>query len=86
MITRQIKEIEGIINGTMIENPDNDEKILYTFETRDNQIIFIEQYKRSQKDVPNYNVCTNSIDCWDGYDDARHVIKHLKQWSKGLKV
>jgi hypothetical protein len=82
MIQEQIEKIETIINGKLIEYVKGPKDTLYTFQTQDNQVIFVEQLKHRKKSEPNYTVCTNAIDCWDGYDDARHVINHIKDWTE----
>ena len=88
MNLQQINRIESIINGTCIEESENSEKILNSFQSSYG-IFFIEQNKRNRnaedKPIANYTVCLEDIKDWHDFNDIRDVIIYIEEFVKNKK-
>lgn len=83
----QILRIEQLLNGECFEQYNREDHIYYAFKDSKNNIIFIEMRKRANKKkmLPKWEICTNKIDCWVGYDDVREVMDHIVEHTNGVE-
>ena len=83
----KIDRIESIFGFECFEDESNGEKQLLSFQhPKTGSVILIEEiFNRVPKQEPKYYVnCNPEIDCWDGWDDFREVIKQIKKYHPAI--
>ena len=84
MLKIHILQFEQMIKGRLIENSRSNSREFYKFEC-DRGIVQLEFILKAGKMASNYEICTNELECWNGYRDIREVKKHISLWLKGQR-
>ena len=85
----KIQKIEKVFGFECIEYHEDKEKHFASFQhpISKSVILFEEMVNRVPNEEPKYYVnCNPELDCWDGWDDFREVVKCIKKYYKAVET